>query len=44
MGRFGTLEEAAGAIAFLAGDDSDFITGAALPLDGGISQAFTVPG
>jgi NAD(P)-dependent dehydrogenase (short-subunit alcohol dehydrogenase family) len=44
MGRFGTLDEAAGAIAFLAGDDSGFITGAALPLDGGITEAFTVPG
>ncbi|WP_035803571.1 SDR family oxidoreductase [Kitasatospora mediocidica] len=42
-GRFGTLEEAAGAIAFLAGDDAGFITGAALPLDGGITEAFTVP-
>lgn len=43
MGRFGTLEEAAGTIAFLAGDDSGFITGAAIPLDGGITTAFTVP-
>jgi NAD(P)-dependent dehydrogenase (short-subunit alcohol dehydrogenase family) len=43
MGRFGTLEEAAGTIAFLAGDDAGFITGAAIPLDGGITQAFTVP-
>lgn len=43
MGRFGTLDEAAGTIAFLAGDDSGFITGAALPLDGGITEAFTVP-
>jgi NAD(P)-dependent dehydrogenase (short-subunit alcohol dehydrogenase family) len=43
MGRFGTLHEAAGAIAFLASDDAGFITAAALPLDGGISQAFTVP-
>jgi NAD(P)-dependent dehydrogenase (short-subunit alcohol dehydrogenase family) len=43
MGRFGTLEEAAGTIAFLAGGDSGFITGAAIPLDGGISGAFTVP-
>jgi NAD(P)-dependent dehydrogenase (short-subunit alcohol dehydrogenase family) len=43
MGRFGTLEEAAGTIAFLAGDDSGFITGAAIPLDGGITEAFTVP-
>jgi NAD(P)-dependent dehydrogenase (short-subunit alcohol dehydrogenase family) len=43
MGRFGTLAEATGAIAFLASDDSGFITGAALPLDGGITGAFTVP-
>jgi len=43
MGRFGTLAEAAGTIAFLAGDDAGFITGAAIPLDGGITQAFTVP-
>jgi NAD(P)-dependent dehydrogenase (short-subunit alcohol dehydrogenase family) len=43
MGRFGTLEEAAGTVAFLADDDSGFITGAAIPLDGGITEAFTVP-
>ncbi len=43
MGRFGTLDEAAGTIAFLASDDAGFITAAALPLDGGITQAFTVP-
>jgi NAD(P)-dependent dehydrogenase (short-subunit alcohol dehydrogenase family) len=43
MGRFGTLVEAAGTIAFLADDDSGFITGAAIPLDGGITEAFTVP-
>lgn len=43
MGRFGTLDEAAGAIAFLASADAGFITAAALPLDGGITQAFTVP-
>ena len=42
-GRFGTLAEAAGTVAFLAGDDSGFITGAAIPLDGGITEAFTVP-
>jgi NAD(P)-dependent dehydrogenase (short-subunit alcohol dehydrogenase family) len=42
-GRFGTLAEATGTIAFLASDDSGFITAAALPLDGGITQAFTVP-
>jgi NAD(P)-dependent dehydrogenase (short-subunit alcohol dehydrogenase family) len=43
MGRFGTLKEAAGTIAFLASEDSGFITGAAIPLDGGITEAFTVP-
>jgi NAD(P)-dependent dehydrogenase (short-subunit alcohol dehydrogenase family) len=43
MGRFGSLEEAAATIAFLASDDSGFITAAALPLDGGITEAFTVP-
>jgi NAD(P)-dependent dehydrogenase (short-subunit alcohol dehydrogenase family) len=43
MGRFGTLDEAAGTIAFLASEDAGFITAAALALDGGIGQAFTVP-
>jgi enoyl-ACP reductase-like protein len=43
MGRFGTLAEAAGTIAFLGSDDSGFVTAAALPLDGGITEAFTVP-
>jgi NAD(P)-dependent dehydrogenase (short-subunit alcohol dehydrogenase family) len=43
MGRYGTLDEAAGTIAFLASDDAGFIAGAALPLDGGITRAFTVP-
>lgn len=43
MGRFGTPEELAGAVAFLASDDAGFITGAAFPLDGGITSAFTVP-
>lgn len=43
MGRFGTLDEAAATIAFLAGDDAGFITAAAIPLDGGITAAFTVP-
>jgi len=43
VGRFGTLREAAGTIAFLASDDSGFITAAAIPLDGGITAAFTVP-
>lgn len=33
MGRFGTLDEAAGTIAFLASDDASFITGAAISGD-----------
>ncbi|HEX3807584.1 MAG TPA: SDR family oxidoreductase [Gaiellaceae bacterium] len=44
MGRFGTPAEAAAAVAFLASDDAGFLTAAALPLDGGIGEAFTVPG
>jgi NAD(P)-dependent dehydrogenase (short-subunit alcohol dehydrogenase family) len=43
MGRFGTPEELAGTVAYLASDDAGFITGAAFPLDGGITSAFTVP-
>jgi NAD(P)-dependent dehydrogenase (short-subunit alcohol dehydrogenase family) len=43
MGRFGTLDELAGTVAYLASEDAGFITGAAFPLDGGITSAFTVP-
>jgi NAD(P)-dependent dehydrogenase (short-subunit alcohol dehydrogenase family) len=43
MGRFGRPEELAGTVAYLASDDAGFITGAAFPLDGGITSAFTVP-
>lgn len=35
MGRIATLEEAAGAVAFLAGDSSSYMTGAALDFSGG---------
>ncbi|XP_037565655.1 3-oxoacyl-[acyl-carrier-protein] reductase FabG-like isoform X3 [Dermacentor silvarum] len=35
MGRLGTVDEVARAIAFLASDDASFITGHALPVDGG---------
>jgi NAD(P)-dependent dehydrogenase (short-subunit alcohol dehydrogenase family) len=43
MGRFGTPDELAGTVAYLASDDAGFVTGAAIPLDGGITSAFTVP-
>ncbi|WP_318207184.1 MULTISPECIES: SDR family oxidoreductase [unclassified Streptomyces] len=35
MGRFGTPEEVASAIVFLASEEASFITGAILPVDGG---------
>jgi len=43
LGRFGTLEELAGTVAYLASEDSGFITASVFPLDGGIQHAFTVP-
>jgi 3-oxoacyl-[acyl-carrier protein] reductase len=35
LGRFGRPEEIAGAVAFLAGPDATYITGAMLNVDGG---------
>ena len=43
FGRFGTLEELAGTVAFLASEDSGFITASVFPIDGGIQHGFTVP-
>ena len=37
MGRFGTPDECAGIVAFLASDDSAYITGADIKVDGGMS-------
>lgn len=37
LGRVGELEEVAAAIAFLASDNASFITGATLPVDGGMA-------
>ncbi|HTF53256.1 MAG TPA: 3-oxoacyl-ACP reductase [Pseudonocardia sp.] len=43
MGRFAEATEIAGAIAFLASDDSSFITASEFLVDGGISGAYTTP-
>ena len=43
LGRFGTLEELAGTVAYLASDDAGFVTASLFPISGGIQTAFTVP-
>lgn len=43
MGRLGRAEELARAALFLACDDSSFMTGAALIVDGGITGAYLTP-
>lgn len=37
LGRIATVQEVASAILFLASDDAGFVTGVALPVDGGIT-------
>ena len=43
FGRFGEPEEIAAAVAFLASDDSSFITASNFLVDGGISGAYVTP-
>lgn len=43
VGRFAEPEEIAAAVAFLASDDSSFITGSSFLVDGGISSAYVTP-
>ena len=43
MGRFGEANEIAAAAAFLASDDSSFMTASNFLVDGGISGAYVTP-
>lgn len=43
IGRFGEPEEMAAAVAFLASDDSSFMTASSFLVDGGISGAYVTP-
>jgi NAD(P)-dependent dehydrogenase (short-subunit alcohol dehydrogenase family) len=39
LGRFGSAEDVAGVVAFLASDDAAYITGQVIRIDGGMVMA-----
>ena len=43
MGHFGEAKEMARAALYLASDDSSFMTGSSLTVDGGITSAYVTP-
>jgi len=43
MGRFGEAKEMAQAMAFLALDESSYITGSEFMADGGVTSAYVTP-
>ena len=38
LGRQGAAEDVAGVVSFLAGDDAGYISGAVIPVDGGMGM------